>query len=83
MDKAKSELPDLLARAEGGEEIWIARRNLPVVRLDPIPRAATGQRVPGALAHLLKDVPKDLCLEPMSEEDLRDWENGHETDPLK
>jgi prevent-host-death family protein len=33
MHDAKTQLSDLVARAEAGEEILIARRNKPVVRL--------------------------------------------------
>lgn len=36
MHQAKSELSDLVARAEAGEEIVIARRNKPAVKLVPI-----------------------------------------------
>lgn len=36
MHDAKSQLSDLVARAEAGEEIVIARRNLPAVRLVPV-----------------------------------------------
>jgi len=44
MHDAKTQLSDLVARAEAGEEIVIARRNKPVVRLVPVdagrPRSA-------------------------------------------
>lgn len=36
MHDAKTQLSDLVARAEAGEEIVIARRNKPVVRLVPV-----------------------------------------------
>lgn len=60
MHDAKTQLSDLVARAEAGEEIVIARRNKPAVRLvrvevvAPSPRP---RRVPGALAHLASDPP--------------------------
>ena len=34
--KAKTQLSDLVARAEAGEEIVIARANIPVVKLVPL-----------------------------------------------
>ncbi|SDT31112.1 type II toxin-antitoxin system Phd/YefM family antitoxin [Microlunatus soli] len=42
--EAKSELSQLLARAEAGEEIEIARNGVPVVRLVPIATAGPGAR---------------------------------------
>jgi prevent-host-death family protein len=51
MHQAKSELSELVSRAETGEEIIIARRNKPVVKLVPVPAADNGGRSPGALAH--------------------------------
>jgi prevent-host-death family protein len=36
MHDAKTQLSDLVARAEAGEEIVIARRNLPAVKLVPV-----------------------------------------------
>jgi prevent-host-death family protein len=37
MHDAKTQLSDLVARAEAGEEVVIARRNLPAVKLVPVP----------------------------------------------
>jgi prevent-host-death family protein len=51
MHQAKSELSNLVSRAEAGEEITIARRNKPAVRLVPVPAADNSGRSPGALAH--------------------------------
>ena len=43
--QAKTELSKLLARAEAGEEVEIARNGVPVVRLVRVaPSAAPGQR---------------------------------------
>src|SRR5215831_5626078 len=52
MHKAKTELSDLVARAEAGEEIVIARRNKPAVKLMPVKDSDNSGRSPGALAHL-------------------------------
>lgn len=39
MHDAKTQLSDLVARAEAGEEIFIARRNKPAVKLVPVEAA--------------------------------------------
>lgn len=41
MHRAKTNLSDLVARAEAGEEIVIARRNRPVAKLTPLTTADT------------------------------------------
>ena len=48
MHDAKTNLSDLVARAEAGEEIVIARRNLPVVKLLPLPAPDTQPSDPAA-----------------------------------
>lgn len=45
---AKTQLSKLVARAESGEEITLARNGKPVARLVPLGRR-TAPRVPGAL----------------------------------
>lgn len=45
MHDAKSQLSDLVARAEAGEEIVIARRNKPAVRLVKVEAEGVTQRV--------------------------------------
>jgi prevent-host-death family protein len=47
MHKAKTELSDLVARAEAGEEIVIARRNKPAVKLVPVTATDNSGRAPG------------------------------------
>ncbi len=46
---AKARLPELIRRAEAGEEIVVARRNKPVVRLVPIAAPPKLPRRPGRL----------------------------------
>ena len=59
--------PDLLARAERGEEIVIARAGKPVVRLEPVyPRRLE-------LGFLDVSLPGGL-FDPMTEEELAEWE---------
>lgn len=51
MHEAKTQLSKLVARAEAGEDIVIARDGKPVIRLTPVPAPARwAQRVDGLLA---------------------------------
>ena len=50
MHDAKTQLSDLVARAEAGEEIFIARRNKPAVRLVPVWAVDEGRNEPRGLA---------------------------------
>lgn len=66
--QAKTHLSELLARVESGEEIVIARNGKPVARLAGYaarPRIRTG--------FLDVDTPDDF-FDPMSEEELAEWE---------
>lgn len=68
--RAKTELSRLLARAEAGDEIVIARRGKPIARLVPLkPR---GRRQPGTLRGKIT-VP-DSFFDPLPEEELKAWE---------
>jgi prevent-host-death family protein len=73
--EAKAKLSALVDRAAAGEEIILSRAGRPVARLMPLEEQTP--RRPG----LLRDwqIPDDLFLEPMDEEDLRAAE-GAETD---
>ena len=75
MHQAKTELSDLVARAEAGEEIIIARHNKPAVKLVPV--VATKPRVPGALAHLRGKIPDSLFFDPLPDEELKAWEGAY------
>ena len=75
MHEAKTQLSDLVTRAEAGEEIVIARRNKPAVKLVPVGKAAM-KRTPGALKHLAAGLPEDLFLQPLSEDELSAWEGA-------
>lgn len=74
MHRAKTELSELVARAEAGEEIVIARRNKPAVKLVPVNATPAKRRVPGAWKGRFT-IP-DGVFEPLSEDELRDWEDG-------
>ena len=79
--QAKTGLSKLMARAEAGEEIVIARREKPSVRLVPVEVAGKKPRVPGALKHLAGEMPENLFLQPMSDEELQAWEGKFSFDP--
>ncbi len=66
---AKSQLSKLISAAEAGDDVVIARKGKPAVRLVPVPPA--GFRF-DTLAHLVGAVP-DFD-EPMDEDELALWE---------
>ena len=79
---AKTHLSALVARAEAGEEIIIARGNTPVAKLVPLhPPAPVKRRSFGCLAHL--GSVGEEALEGWSEEEINEWEEGHPGDPLR
>lgn len=77
--EAKTTLAKLIARAEAGEEIVIARGKDPVVRLAPVKPGVPG-RVGGWLKGL-PPIPDSVFFDPMPEDELRLWE-GHGRDPM-
>lgn len=63
--EAKAKLSELVARAEAGEEIVLARAGKPVVTLKLVlPEGPAPKRVAGAWAHLGKLQDPDLFLRP-------------------
>ncbi|HYD05323.1 MAG TPA: type II toxin-antitoxin system prevent-host-death family antitoxin [Reyranella sp.] len=68
---AKTNLSKLVARAEAGEEIVLARGKDPVVRLTPVTTPAKPQRKFGALKGKIKIGPE--FFEPLPEKELKHW----------
>jgi len=68
---AKTHLSRLIEQACEGEEIIIARGDLPLVRLQPL-REKKGQRKPGSMKGKLKIGPE--FFEPLPEDELQAWE---------
>ena len=68
--KAKTQLSQLIAAAEAGEEIVISRDQQPAVRLVPV--GEVPKRVFGALAGMLSVGPE--FFEALPEEALTPWE---------
>ena len=81
--KAKTELSKLLTEVEAGGEFVIARGNKPIARVVPFESREKKRRVPGALAHLRGNMPPDLFLQPLSEEELAAWEGKYSFDWTK
>ncbi len=70
--QAEADLSDLIARAERGEEILIARESAPVVRLVPVV-VATRRREPGQLKGQY-DLPDAFFFDPLPDEEQSRWE---------
>lgn len=71
--EAKSKLSELIARAEAGEEVLIARAGKPAVALMVAPAQKAGRRQPGVWAKYGPPPPADLFLTPDPElEELMD-----------
>jgi prevent-host-death family protein len=68
---AKTTLSQLIERAHAGEEVVIARGDVPVARLVPILEPPSGRR-PGTLRGLVK-IPKAF-FEPLPADELDRWD---------
>ena len=79
--QAKTQLSKLIARAEAGEEIVIARGKEPVVKLTPVATQAPRRKF-GAMKGKWPDIPDSFWFDPLPEEELRLWEGGDE-DPSR
>ncbi len=73
--EAKTQLSKLIARAEAGEEIVIARGKQPVAKLEAL-KPAKRRLTFGALAGKYSDIPDAFFFDPLPEEELRLWEGG-------
>jgi prevent-host-death family protein len=70
---AKTHLSRLLRRVEAGEEVVIARGQTPVARLVPYGEPERAGRLFGAARGLYGD-PPDGAFDPLSDDELVDWE---------
>ena len=64
--KAKRQLPELIERALGSEDIVIARGKEPLVKLVPLPEEPKARRIGGARGLIVYmtddfDAPLELC----------------------
>jgi prevent-host-death family protein len=65
--EAKAKLSELVARAEAGEEVVLARAGRAVATIQPVRRPKEGKRRLGVWEHLALDLPEDLFIGPDKE----------------
>lgn len=81
--EAKAKLSELIARAEAGEEVVIARDGKPVVVLKPANDAHPDAPRPiGFLSHLGPVWVAPSAFDPMTDEELSEFEGIAPDDPL-
>lgn len=68
MQDAKTQLSQLVARAEQGDTVLIARHGVPAVRLEPVSAAQ-----PRELGFLSIDLPETF-FDPLPADELAAWE---------
>ncbi|MBB4569583.1 MULTISPECIES: type II toxin-antitoxin system Phd/YefM family antitoxin [Rhizobium] len=81
--KAKTDLSKLIARAEAGEEIVLARGNKPVAKIVGLREAKPEIRGYGSLAHLRGKIPDSFFFDPLSKDELDAWEGKYSFDGEK
>jgi antitoxin (DNA-binding transcriptional repressor) of toxin-antitoxin stability system len=74
INEAKAKLSEYLDAVAKGETIVICNRNQPVAELKAIPKKRTEPRPIGGGEGTVKILPS--FYEPMSDEELDEWENG-------
>ncbi len=77
--QAKTQLSKLIARAEAGEEIVIARGSEPAVKLTPIGKKAP-KREFGSMKGLY-DIPDAFFFDPLPEDALKRYEGTDDEAP--
>ncbi|MBM5827157.1 MAG: type II toxin-antitoxin system prevent-host-death family antitoxin [Cyanobacteria bacterium M_surface_7_m2_040] len=73
--QAKTNLSRLIDQAHAGETIVLAKAGKPWARLMPL-EAPTPRRIPGRLRSQGPLSQPDALLEPLTSEELADWESG-------
>lgn len=78
--EAKTKLSHLLELAANGEKVIVCKHNVPYAELKAIAKPKVRRRVGFA-----KDIIKitDDCFDPVSDDELKLWEDGHFTDPMR
>jgi prevent-host-death family protein len=71
---AKTNLSQLIKRANAGEEIIIARDTVPVARLEPLERKTGKRGLAGIMKGKWPDLPDSFFFDPLPEDELRLWE---------
>lgn len=78
--EAKTNLSKLIARAQKGEEIVIAKGKEPVVRLTPVEEKTGRRGLAGAMKGKWPVPPDEFFFASLPEDELRLWE-GEDEDP--
>lgn len=74
------DMKQIAERIEAGKEFTVKKDGQPVARVVPVSRKP---RAPGRFAHLGDNLPDDLFLQPLSEEELQAWEGKYSFDWTK
>lgn len=78
---AKAKLSEYLEAVARGEQVIICNRNRPVAELRAIEAPRTAQR---DLTPIFPDWKIDpAAFDPLSDEEVGEWEEGHPMDPLR
>lgn len=77
--EAKTHFSKLLERAHSGEEIVLAKAGKPYARLVPLKKEEKPRRQPGRLKGMRLT---EAFFDPLPDEELLLWEEGHPGDPL-
>jgi len=77
----KTQFSKYLDRVEAGETVVVCKRNIPVAEIRRIEPKIERLPVLGSAAGQGKILPS--FYDPMTEEELRLWEDGHKNDPLR
>ncbi|MBV8799421.1 MAG: type II toxin-antitoxin system prevent-host-death family antitoxin [Alphaproteobacteria bacterium] len=80
--EAKTNLSKLIARAEAGEEIVIARGDKPVVKVVPVEPVPKKKRTPGAMKGIWPNLPDAFFFDSLPEEELAAWEGRDSPDEV-
>jgi antitoxin (DNA-binding transcriptional repressor) of toxin-antitoxin stability system len=79
--EAKTNLSKLIKLAEAGEEVVIARGKTHVARVVAEIKPVQKSRGLGVLKHLNAQIPDNLFLEPLSQDELAAWGGRYSFDP--
>ncbi|HLH30156.1 MAG TPA: type II toxin-antitoxin system prevent-host-death family antitoxin [Terriglobia bacterium] len=81
LHEVKDQFSKYIEMVESGEIIIVCKRNVPVAEIRPIEKKE--KRTPELGSARVKSVSLKTFFRPMSEADLRVWEEGDEADPLR
>jgi prevent-host-death family protein len=79
--QAKTQLSKLIARAQAGDEIVIARGREPVVKLTPVGKPVPKRQF-GSMRGLY-DILDAFFFDPLPEDELKLYEGADEEDPAR